>query len=152
MSHNSRDSLDTPIANKGAVSPDGEWVVGAGLVGEGNASPGAIRGTIAVSTRDRSSRVLCNGPCLVHWSSDGKYLYVTTDSFITSSGRTLVIATPRGFALADLPPAGLDLASESELASVQVIRQSRISPGPDPQNYAFATAAFQGNLFRIPLH
>jgi Tol biopolymer transport system component len=144
--------LDTPIANKGAVSRDGEWVAFSGAAGGVNEPKGTIQGTFAVSTRDRSSRVLCNGPCLVHWSSDGKYLYVTTDSFITSSGRTLVIATPRGFALADLPPAGLDLASDSELASVQVIRQSRISPGLDPQNYAFATAAFQGNLFRIPLH
>jgi hypothetical protein len=59
---------------------------------------------------------------------------------------------PRGFALADLPRTGLDAASDEELAHVQVIRQGHVSPGPDPQHYVFATAAFQGNLFRIPLH
>ena len=79
-------------------------------------------------------------------------MYVTPDNYRTSSGRTLVIAMPRGFALAQLPPAGLDVASDEELAHVQVIRQSRMSPGPDPQDYVFETAAFQGNLFRIPLH
>jgi DNA-binding beta-propeller fold protein YncE len=105
-----------------------------------------------VSTRDRRSRSICNGPCLVNWSPDGKYLYVTTNSRQTSLGRTLVVAIPRGFALAELPPAGLDRATDEELAHVQVIRQGQMSPGPDPQNYVFATAAFQGNLFRIPLH
>jgi hypothetical protein len=79
-------------------------------------------------------------------------LYLTTNSRLTSSGRTLVVATPRGFALAEWPPAGLDVASDEELARVQVIRQGLMSPGPDPQHYVFETNAFQGNLFRIPLH
>ena len=70
----------------------------------------------------------------------------------TSSGRTLVVALPRGFALAELPPEGLDFIGDKELAGIQVIRQGQMSPGPDPQTYAFVTAAFQGNLFRIPLH
>jgi serine/threonine protein kinase/Tol biopolymer transport system component len=146
--------LDTPIANKRDVSPDGEWVaISAGVARGGNEPPGAHSGgTFAVSTRDRSSRSICNGPCLVRWSSDGKYLYVTSVSRLTSSGRTLVIAMPRSFALAELPPTGLDVASDEELARVQVIRQGLMSPGPDPQTYVFETAAFQGNLFRIPLH
>ena len=142
--------MDAPILTKNAVSPDAEWVV-VGGVGTG----GAIRGTTAVSTRDRSRRGICNGPCLVRWSSDGKYLYVTPGTSIdrlTSSGRTLVIALPRGMAGAQFPPAGLDNASDEELAGVQVIRHGLISPGPNPQNYVFETAAFQGNLFRIPLH
>lgn len=85
-------------------------------------------------------------------SSDGKYLYVTSDSRLTSSGRTWVIPMPQGFAHTEFPPKGLDRASDEELARFQVIRQGLVSPGPDPQNYAFVTAAFQGNLFRIPLH
>jgi eukaryotic-like serine/threonine-protein kinase len=146
--------LDTPIANKWGASPDGEWVaVSAGVARKGNELPGAhAGGTFAVSTRDRSRRLICSGPCLVTWSSDGRYLYLTTNSRLSSSGRTLVLATPRGFALTELPPAGLDLASDEELARIQVIRQGLMSPGPDPQNYVFETAAFQGNLFRIPLH
>ena len=145
--------LGVPIAQKRDVSPDGEWVaVSAGVARGGNEPPGAHSGgTFAVSTRDRSSRSICNGPCRVRWSSDGKYLYVTSDSSLTSSGRTLVIAMPRGFALAELPRE-LDLASDEELSRVQVIRQGLMSPGPDPQTYVFETNAFKGNLFRIPLH
>jgi serine/threonine protein kinase/Tol biopolymer transport system component len=143
---------DTPATEKGAVSPDGEWVVLSGMVGGGNEPAGTIRGAFGVSTRGGGSRVICKGPCITHWSSDGKYLYVTTNNRLTSSGRTLVVAMPRGFALAELPPEGLDFASDKELAGIQVIPHGQMSPGPDPQNYAFETAAFQGNLFRIPLH
>ena len=91
--------LDTPTTAKFDVSPDGEWVVVGGVTGEKNQPPGTIRGTIAVSIRDRSSRSICKGPCLVHWSSDGKYLYVSTvGRQTTSGGRTFVIAMPRGLA------------------------------------------------------
>jgi serine/threonine protein kinase/WD40 repeat protein len=145
--------LDTPVVEKQGVSPDGEWAAVGGVAGGGNPSPGNVRGTIAVSTRDRSSRSICRGACLVRWSSDGKYLYVSTAGRATTSGgRTFVIPMPRGFALADLPSPEVDAASDEELAHVQVIRQARISPGVDPQNYAFEISAFQGNLFRIPLH
>jgi Tol biopolymer transport system component len=144
--------LDAPIIDKEGVSPDGEWVAISGVSGGGNEPPGSVRGTLGVSTRDRSTRVICNGPCITHWSSDGKYLYATTDSRLTSTGRTLVVAMPQGFGHAQLPPAGLDRASDEELAHFQVIKQGQVWPGPDPQTYAFTTAAFQGNLFRIPLH
>ena len=145
--------LDIPITAKFDVSPDGEWVAIGGVLRGRNEPPGAPRGTIAVSTRDRSSRSICKGPCVVHWSSDGKYLYVSTVGRLTTSGgRTYVIPIPRGFALADLPRTEVDAASDEELAHIQVIRQGQVSPGPDPQHYVFATAAFQGNLFRVPLH
>jgi hypothetical protein len=145
--------LDTPVIEKQGVSPDGEWAAVGGVAGGGNPSPSNVRGTIAVSTRDRSSRSICKGACLVRWSSDGKYLYVSTAGrAATSGGRTFVIPMPRGFALADLPHPEVDAASDEELAHVQVIRHARISPGVDPQNYAFEISAFQGNLFRIPLH
>jgi len=145
--------LDTAITAKFAVSPDGEWVVVGGLAGGGKELPGAARGTIAVSLRDHMSRSICRGPCQARWSSDGKYLYVSkAGRQTTSGGRTFVVPTPRGMALADLPRTELDAASDEELARFQAIRQGRMSPGPDPQNYVFVSAAFQGNLFRIPLH
>src|SRR5205085_2204766 len=74
--------LDTPIIAKFDVSPDGEWVAVGGVLAGGNLP----QGTIAVSTRDRSSRSICKGPCLVHWSSDGKYLYVSTVGRQTTTG------------------------------------------------------------------
>ena len=123
------------------------------MVVGGVESSGTIRGTIAISIRDRTSRSICKGPCLAHWSPDGKYLYVSTAGTLTTSGgRTYVVAMPGGLARADLPRTELDAASDEELARFPVIRQGQMSPGPDPQHYVFAVGAFQGNLFRIPLH
>ena len=47
---------------------------------------------------------------------------------------------------------GSTCATKEQLAGIQSIPQADMSPGPDPQTYAFARQAFQGNLFRIPLH
>jgi hypothetical protein len=86
---------------------------------------------------------------MVEWSPDGKFLYVTTSSSLASSGRTLVLPLPRGLGQAALPAGGFD---HDESPGLQVIRQRSMTPGPDPGTYAFTTAEFQGNLFRIPLH
>ena len=86
--------------------------------------------------------------------ADGKYLYVTVTSsrYGISAGLTYVIPMPHGFGHLDLPASGIDLATDKQLAGYQSIREGVVSPGPDPQTYAFTRATFQGNLFRIPLH
>jgi hypothetical protein len=82
-------------------------------------------------------------------------MYVSLTSRNSAAGSTVhtyVIPIPHGLGLLDLPASGIDRANEAELAGIQSIPQADMSPGPDPQTYAFTTAAFQGNLFRIPLH
>jgi Tol biopolymer transport system component len=139
--------LETPIIEKGGVSPDGEWATLTGGIA-------SVQGTFAVSMRDRVPQRVCAAECVVQWSADGKYLYVTvtTAKYWTSAGLTHVIPMPHGFGQLDLPASGLDLASDEQLAGFQSIREGVVSPGPDPQTYAFTHAAFLGNLFRIPLH
>jgi hypothetical protein len=90
----------------------------------------------------------------VQWSADGKYLYVTetTARYATSAGLTYVIPMAHGFGHLDLPASGIDAATDEQLAGYRSIHEGVVSPGPDPQTYAFTNAAFQGNLFRIPLH
>ena len=137
----------SPIATKFGASPDGEWAAVAGVF-----DPRLPPGAYAVSLKDHNRRQICSGPCNVEWSLDGKFLYVSPYPIKTSVGRTLVVPLPHGFRQAPLPANGLDLASDKELAGIKVIRRGDMSPGPDPDTYAFTTAAFQGNLFRIPLH
>jgi hypothetical protein len=82
-------------------------------------------------------------------------MYVSTTSRFsaaTSTILTYIIPIPDGVGLLNLPASGIDGASGAELAGIQSIPQGNVSPGPDPQTYAFTSAAFQGNLFRIPLH
>jgi len=140
--------LETKIAEIGRVSPDGEWTTVGGLIG-------SDRGNFALALRDHAQRKICAGACFVQWSADGKYMYVSLTSQFSrteSTKHTYIIRIPHGFGLLNLPPSGIDRASEAELAGIQSIPQADVSPGPDPQTYAFATEAFQGNLFRIPLH
>ncbi len=140
--------LETKIIEIGGVSPDGEWVTVAGLVG-------SVPGNFAVALRGRAQRRICAGACFVQWSADGKYMYVSLTSRFSraeSTKPTYIIRIPHGFGLLNLPASGIDRASEAELTGIQSIPQADVSPGPDPQTYAFTSAAFQGNLFRIPLH
>jgi hypothetical protein len=91
----------------------------------------------------------------VQWSADGKYMYVSLTSWFLAGAttkHTYILRIPNGFGFLDLPASGIDVASEAELAGFQTIPADVISPGPDPQTYAFTKANFQGNLFRIPLH
>jgi hypothetical protein len=91
----------------------------------------------------------------VQWSADGKYLYVSLSSQYSVAGstaRTYVVPIPHGVGLFDWPESGMDGAGDKQLAGIRSIPQADIAPGPDPQTYAFASAVFQGNLFRIPLH
>jgi hypothetical protein len=139
--------LETKIVEISGVSPDGEWATVAGI--------GSVPGNFAVALRDHAQRRICAGACFVQWSADGKYLYVSATSRFSraaSTKHTYIIRIPHGFEPLDLPASGIDRVSAEELAGIQSIPQGDMSPGPDPQTYAFASAAFQGNLFRIPLH
>jgi Tol biopolymer transport system component/predicted Ser/Thr protein kinase len=139
--------LEAKVVETGGVSPDGEWAIAAGNLSR--------YGTAAVSVRDHVQRRICAGACIVQWSADGKYLYVSLSSQYSVAGstaRTYVVPIPHGVGLFDWPESGMDGAGDKQLAGIRSIPQADISPGPDPQTYAFASAVFQGNLFRIPLH
>jgi len=140
--------LETKIVEIGGVSPDGEWATVGGRIE-------SVIGTFAVAVRNRAYRRICAGACFVQWSADGKYLYISATSRFSAAASTkptYIIRIPHGFELLDLPAAGIDGASEAELAGIESIPHGDVSPGPNPQTYSFTSAAFQGNLFRIPMH
>jgi len=139
--------VESKIVEISGVSPDGEWATAGGSLSQ--------YGTSAVSVRDGAQRRICAGPCLVQWSADGKYMYVSPTSRVSAAGsnaRTYIVPIPHGAGNFDWPKSGMDGAGEAQLAGIRSIPQSDLSPGPDPETYAFANAVFQGNLFRIPLH
>ena len=139
--------LESKTTELDGVSPDGDWVIVADL----DSAPGSF----VVGVRRRAQRKICVGMCFAQWSADGKYLYLSDSGrfgLSESTQPTYVIPLPHGIELLDLPPSGIDLASEQQLAGFQSIPQGNMSPGPDPRTYAFTKSNFQGNLFRIPLH
>jgi eukaryotic-like serine/threonine-protein kinase len=131
---------DLPILAKSGASPDGEWVLAGGA--------GTTHGMFGVSVKGKVRRQICTTRCDGKWSPDGKYFYLTVGQPARSNGRTTyILPIPRGAGLPDLP-----LIDESGPSGMRSIPQMSVAPGPDPGTYAFATAEFQGNLFRIPLH
>jgi hypothetical protein len=80
------------------------------------------------------------------------YVALTTRFSAPSTKHTYAIRIPQGFGLLDLPHPGSIAPARQQLTGIPSIPQGDMSPGPDPQTYAFTNATFQGNLFRIPLH
>lgn len=134
--------LEQPIADKLRVSPDGEWAAVAGIAG-------VERGTVGISLKDGSRQPICHVLCLVDWSPDGAFLYITTDDDPTSAGRTWVVRVPRGSGVPVLPESALSANADAQFP---LIRQGWVAPGPDLQTYAYVKSEFEGNLFRIPMH
>ena len=90
---------ETPIDSKMGSSPDGEWATVGGLT-DSSKPPG----TYAVSLKDRSQRFLCAGPCVIRWSPDGKFLFLTVNfspadakNSLTATGRTFVFPGAAGY-------------------------------------------------------
>ena len=126
--------LETKTTEIGGVSPDGEWVVVADI--------DSVGGEFVVRVRDRAQRKICAGVCYMKWSADGKYLYVLPISQFSKSESTqptYIIPMPHGVERLDLPASGIDLANKEQLAGLQSIPRGNMSPGPDPQTYAFTT-------------
>jgi serine/threonine protein kinase/Tol biopolymer transport system component len=136
--------LDDPVSDMILVSPDGNWAIAAGV--------GKVHGTVAVSLRDRTRKLICASLCSPRWSADGAYLYVTMNVTPTQATPTLVFPIPPGAGLPALPAQGLGPNADQESPGIPIIRENSPAPGPDPQTYAFVKSEFVGNLFRIPLH
>jgi hypothetical protein len=133
---------DNPLRDEGFLSPDGKWA----------ADAGSGHGIMAVSLKDRTRKIICVELCVLRWSADGAYLYITMNITPTEAHPTLVFPIPPGASLPDLPAQGLGPHAGEDLPKIQKIRQDFPSFGPDPQTYAFVKSDFVSNLFRIPLH
>jgi eukaryotic-like serine/threonine-protein kinase len=130
---------DLSINERSGDSPDGEWILTSGR--------GAKRGTFAISLKGRPGRQICESLCDGKWSADGKYLYLTPAGETRSRGRTYALPVAPGLGLPDLPVIG-----QGAPTGALSIPQAEVAPGMNPETYACAKSAFQGNLFRIPLH
>jgi eukaryotic-like serine/threonine-protein kinase len=149
-------AIPDPIVFFVRVSPDAKWVVAfAALPGEE-----ASAAVMAYPTGGGAPIKLCDR-CRVHWTPDGKSLYVT---FLTweANGteqrksekppKTFVIPLPDSKAFAGLAARGFK--SEAQLAAVPGVRaidQPVVMPGPEPSVYAFAKGTVHRNLYRVPL-
>ena len=138
--------LEPAIVDFQQVSADGKWVIVSGGGGFWQ------KATVAVSLKDQSHRIICQGLCLAGWSGNGAYFYVTVNPDASNSGLTKVFAVPPGADLPVLPAAGLVPTDVAAQPGPDSINQGSVRLGLDPRTYVFVKSEFVGNLFRIPLH
>ena len=142
-------AIPDPILHFHDVSRDGQWVVGWVAVA-------GVESTVAVTaynTRGESPVRVCDR-CMVRWSQDGKWFYVSFGRIggPGAGGGTFVLPVAAGKSFPALPPSGLH--SQRDAAAVrgaQKIDLWAAAPGPSPSIYAFTKTSVHRNLQRIPL-
>jgi len=136
-----------PVGEIMSVSPGRRWV--AAIV----PLAGHDVGIMAIPAGGGSPRRLCAIYCIVSWSSDGRFLFLSSTSPSQANpGQTLVLPLGPGEELPALPPGGIDsLANAIAVPGAQTIPRGELVPGRDPQHYAYINASVHRNLYRITL-
>jgi hypothetical protein len=108
---------------------------------------------MAVPVEGGPARRICDDLCLVRWSPDGKYFYmsIALPSLTDPAGKTLVIPVSPGDSFPPLPASGIRPGGEGlAIPGIKVVEQGAIAPGLG-STYAYVKATMHANLFRIPL-
>jgi serine/threonine protein kinase len=137
-----------PTIDINGVSPDRRMISLA--VGNTQATPIGV----VYSLDSHSAQKVCEFPCPVAWSPDGRYVYVeiVPASRENPLGRTAAIPVPPGESFPSIPPAKVYHPEEwAKIPGVKMVEHDNIAPGPDPSTYAYIKASVHANLFRIPL-
>jgi eukaryotic-like serine/threonine-protein kinase len=137
-----------PTIDINGVSPDRRLI----SLAVGNTS--AVPVGVVYSLDGHSAQQICDFPCPVAWSPDGRYVYIEIVSASRENplGRTAAIPVPPGKSLPPIPPAAVhDPAEWAKVPGVKIVEHDNISPGPNPSTYAYIKPSVHANLFRIPL-
>ena len=134
-----------PISLLDAISPDRRWVIA-------DISLADTDITMAIPISGGSSRRICTY-CSVAWSPDGKFIYIGLGpNSHTIRGTTLAIPLPAGETLPKLPLAGfLGPEDAKAVPGTRLLEGWFLSPGPEPNTFAYVKTTMHRNLYRIPV-
>jgi eukaryotic-like serine/threonine-protein kinase len=140
-----------PISEINNISPDGKWIAGYGQ------KPGEVGSVeFAYPTAGGPRVPLCSPPCLVGWSTDGKFMYFSVASGWMNhggSGRTYVLPTLPSTMFPAIPPGGFKSPEQiAGVPGVRTIDAADVNLGPTPDVYTFSREVIQRNLYRVSLH
>lgn len=136
-------AIDQPIPLLGAVSRDGQWIMG------WTARPGNDASAAQLFPLSGGSPIPIAGFIQWEWSPAGDSLSVSGGPI--PEGRSYIIPLARGEALPRMPAEGL--RSERDVAQLPGARKidAVAVPGPSADVYAFYRTTIQRNLYRIPI-
>jgi eukaryotic-like serine/threonine-protein kinase len=142
------------------VSPNGEWAV---VSAPGSGAVGTANNVRVYSLRDGKPRPICDacgagfgpnqagGKPFITWAPDGRFLYLSLHwANLGRADKTAVIpvhGTPF-----KLPQYGnISEVDLREKFDARIINERDVSPGPDPDTYAFTRYLALTNIYRIIL-
>jgi len=138
-----------PVVRFETISPDGKWLVAEAPI----ASEDSFRGVQAFNVDDGTVKRVCHNLCMVRWSEDGKFLFVSLsgNSESTATERTFIVPLGHGNMFPALPATGIESEADLvELNGVNVVN-AFVRPGPDGSRYAFDRESDHRNIYRIPI-
>jgi hypothetical protein len=135
-----RKAHEQPILMLGAISPDGQWIIGWSRLGEGETAIQAfpVGGGRPVYIGER---------IYWQWSPDANSV-----SLALSEGQSYIVPLSPGHVLPTIPAGGF--RSDEDVARLPGARKTdtlMAVPGPSPHVYAFYRSTTQRNLYRIPI-
>jgi WD40 repeat protein len=137
-----------PISFVQGISPGRRWVMAVAPLPDGT----SVR-PMAIPIEGGSPRIMCDGPCVPTWSSNGKFLFISVEaSSRTSTGRNLAIPVGPGESLPKFPPAGIrPFADPSVVPGSRSVNRAELVPGKDLSHFAYVNTTVDRNLYRISL-
>jgi DNA-binding winged helix-turn-helix (wHTH) protein/Tol biopolymer transport system component len=147
-SHSSKVS-QYPIADFQGVSPGRHWAI-VNVAGTPESNRTAI---MAIPLDGGVPRRICASFCTPVWSPDGKFLFVpVVDPSRTDPGRSLAIPLGPGETLPILPADGIAPSAEANVVrGATSVARGELTPGRDPEHYAWVNTTIHRNLYRISL-
>ena len=141
--------LSYPIIEFQGVSPSRRWVMAAVPRTQDKSLPAIM----AIPLDGGAPRRICASYCFLSWSTDGKFLFVPVEEASrTSPGRSLAIPAGPGEALPDLPSGGIALlAKPGVVHGAESVERALLTPGKNPEDYAWVNTTVHRNLYRISL-
>lgn len=138
-----------PIAEFQGVSPGRRWV----MVTVPRTTERDFPAVLAIPLNGGPPRHMCTSYCVPRWSTDGRFLFVPVeDSSRSSPGRSLAIPVGPGESLPEFPAGGIaPLALPSVVPGAQSVGRGDLTPGKDPEHYAWVNTTVHRNLYRISL-
>ncbi len=140
--------VENPILLLGAVSPDGQWILGV----VPSASEEEPLKVVAIPGSGGSFRQICHA-CEAEWSADGNnFVVAAIGPTLMTKGKTYVIPLRKGQSFPAIPPSGFNSQKDvARFSGVRVLGRVHVSVAADPNTYAFSEMSVHRNLFRIPL-
>jgi len=138
-----------PIADFQNVSPGRHWAI-VNVAGTPESGRTAI---MAIPLDGGVPRRICASFCTPVWSPDGKFLFVPVeDPSRTGPGRSLAIPLGPGETLPILPADGIAPSAEPNVVrGATSVARGELTPGRNPEHYAWVNTTIHRNLYRISL-